>query len=81
MKSQSPLNKIYKKGFYGDFENKNEENLIKIKEVSNLSIFQIVKYKNSRVSINDLDIDGIKLSEKINSVTSKEKTRIFKRDE
>ena len=47
MKSQSPLNKIYKKGFYGDFENKNEENLIKIKEVSNLSIFQIVKYKNS----------------------------------
>ena len=30
MKSQSPLNEIYKKGLYGDYENKNEENLIKI---------------------------------------------------
>ena len=49
MKSQSPLNEIYKKGLYGDYENKNEENLIKIQEVSNLSIFQIVKYKNSNV--------------------------------
>ena len=57
MKSQSPLNEIYKKGLYGDYENKNEENLIKIQEVSNLSIFQIVKYKNSKVSTNDLDID------------------------
>ena len=28
MKSQSPLNKIYKKGFYGDFENKNEVTVI-----------------------------------------------------
>ena len=59
MKSQSPLNEIYKKGLYGDYENKNEENLIKIQEVSNLSIFQIVKYKNSKVSTNDLDVDGL----------------------
>ena len=77
MKSQSPLNEIYKKGLYGDYENKNEENLIKIQEVSNLSIFQIVKYKNSKVSTNDLDIDGLKLSEKINSVMTNGKTRIL----
>ena len=77
MKSQSPLNEIYKKGLYGDYENKNEENLIKIQEVSNLSIFQIVKYKNSKVSTNDLDIDGLKLSEKTNSVMTNGKTRIL----
>jgi heterotetrameric sarcosine oxidase gamma subunit len=77
MKSQSPLNEIYKKGLYGDYENKNEENLIKIQEVSNLSIFQIVKYKNSKVSTNDLDVDGLKLSEKTNSVMTNGKTRIL----
>ena len=77
MKSQSPLNEIYKKGLYGDYENKNEENLIKIKELSNLNIFQIVKYKNSKVSINDLDVDGLKLSEKTNFVLSNGKTRIL----
>jgi len=59
MKSRSPLNEIYKKGLYGDYENKNEENLIKIQEVSNLSIFQIVKYKNSKVSTNDLDVETL----------------------
>ena len=77
MKSQSPLNEIYKKGLYGDYENKNEENLIKIKELSNLNIFQIVKYKNSKVLTNDLDVDGLKLSEKTNSVMSNGKTRIL----
>ena len=77
MKSQSPLNEIYKKGLYGDYENKNEKSLIKIKEISNLNIFQIVKYKNSKVSINDLDIDEIKLSDKTNYVMSKGKTRIL----
>ena len=77
MKSQSPLYEIYKKGLYGDYENKNKKDLIKIKEGGSLNIFQIVKYKNSKVSTNDLDIDGLKLSEKTNLVISNGKTRIL----
>ena len=46
MKNQSPLQEIHKKGIYGDCDNKNEQDLLKVKEVSNLKILQIAKYKN-----------------------------------
>tara|TARA_B100001741_G_C16475378_1_gene562199 strand:+ start:83 stop:670 length:588 start_codon:yes stop_codon:yes gene_type:complete len=77
MKNQSPLYKIHKKGLYGDYENKNETNLLKIKEVSNLKIFQIAKYKISKVRISDLKIDGLELSEKANSIISNDRMRIL----
>ena len=43
----SPLNYIHKKGLFGNFDNKNDESLLKISENRNLLIVQIVKYKNS----------------------------------
>ena len=47
MTSISALNHIHKKGLFGNFEDKNEESLLKISENKNLLIVQIVKYKNS----------------------------------
>ena len=77
MKNHSPLQEIHKKGIYGDYDNKNEQDLLKVKEVSNLKILQIAKYKNSTISITDLKIDGLVLSDKPNAVVSNKETRIL----
>ena len=77
MKNQSPLQTIHRKGLYGDYDNKNELDLIKVKEVNNLKILQIAKYKNSSISTNDLKIDDLVLSDKANSVVSNKETRIL----
>jgi len=44
-------------------KDKNENNLLKISENKNLLIVQIVKYKNSTVSYESFDIDGLKLKD------------------
>ena len=77
MTSISALNHIHKKGLFGDYDNKNELDLLKVKEVNNLKILQIVKYKNSTISITDLKIDGLVLSDKPNAVVSNKETRIL----
>ena len=51
MTSKSPLQYVHKKGFFGDYEDKDEENLIKISEAKNLLIVQIAKYKKSNVAL------------------------------
>ena len=61
MTSVSALNHIHKTGLFGNYENKNEENLLKVLEVKNMLIVQIVQYKNSTVSIENIDIDSLKL--------------------
>ena len=61
MTSISPLANVLLKGLYGDYEGKNENNLVKIKEIKNLLIVQIVQYKNSSSQIKDIQIDGLKI--------------------
>ena len=57
MSNVSSLSFVHKKGLFGDFENKDENNLIKIKEIININLFQIVKYKNSNENISNFKID------------------------
>ena len=77
MTSISALNHIHKKGLFGNFEDINEESLLKISENKNLLIVQIVKYKNSSISIEDLNIDGLKLKNESLNVISNNDTRIL----
>ena len=77
MTSISALNHIHKKGLFGNFEDKNEESLLKISENKNLLIVQIVKYKNSSISIKDLNVDGLKLRNEALNVISNDNTRIL----
>ena len=77
MTSISALNHIHKTGLFGNHENKNEENLIKVSEIKNLLIVQIVQYKNSTVSIENIDIDSLKLKNEPLSVVSNNDTRIL----
>ena len=77
MTSISALNHIHKKGLFGNFEDKNEESLLKISENKNLLIVQIVKYKNSSISIEDINVDGLKLRNEALNVISNDNTRIL----
>ena len=77
MTSISALENIYKKGLFGDHEDKNENKLIKIKERKNLLIVQIVQYKNSSVLIKEIDIDGLNLTNEVLKVSSNSETRIL----
>ena len=77
MTSISALENIHKKGLFGDHENKNDDSLIKVSERKNLIIFQIVQYKNSSISIKDINIEGLNLNDEALKVSSNSDTRIL----
>jgi len=73
----SALSHVHKKGLFGNHENKNEANLLKISEIKNLLIVQIVQYKSSKVSFENIDIESLKLKNEPLSVVSDNDTRIL----
>ncbi len=73
----SALSNIHAKGQFGDCEGKNENDTLKISEIKNLLIVQIVQYKNSLVSFEGIDIDGLKLKNEPLTVMFNETTRIM----
>jgi len=77
MTSLSALVHIHKTGLFGNYENKNEKSLLKISEIKDLLIVQIVQYKNSTVSLESMNIDSLKLKNETLSVVSNNDTRIL----
>ena len=77
MTSISALQNIHKKGFFGDYEDKDQGEVIKISEIKNLLIVQIVQYKNSSFSINDIKIDGLNLTNEVLKVSYNNDTRVL----
>ena len=77
MSSISALANVHLKGQFGDYEGKNENNLLKISEIKNLLIVQIVQYKNSIVSIDNIDIDGLKFKDEPLRVVNNDNTRLL----
>ncbi|MDC0428511.1 sarcosine oxidase [Candidatus Pelagibacter sp.] len=73
----SALANVHSTGQFGDHESKDENNLLRISEIKNLLIVQIVKYKNSKVSFENIDIDDLKLKDKPLSVINNKDTRIL----
>ena len=73
----SALANVHSSGQFGDHEGKNENNLLKISETKNLLIVQIVQYKNSTVSFETIDVDGLKFKDKPLSVSNNKDTRIL----
>ena len=77
MTFKSALENVHQKGLFGDHENKNEQSLIKISEIKNLLIVQIVQYKNSKMSLKDINIDGLSFNNKPLKVNCNNETRIL----
>ena len=71
----SALANVHSSGKFGDHEGKN--NLLKISEIKNLLMVQIVHYKSSKISFENIDIDGLKLKDEPLNVISNKDTRIL----
>ncbi len=76
MKQISSLNNVHQNGKFGDIENKNERDLLKISELKNVLIFQLVQYKNSSSDISNIKIDNLELPSTLKS-SSNSDTRIL----
>ena len=73
----SPLQNIHSEGSYGNFENKTENELLKISELKNLLIVQIVQYKNSSIKINDIKLNNLQFVNEAQRVVANENLRIL----
>ncbi len=73
----SALNNVHTKGQFGDFEGKDDNNLLSISETNNLLIVQIVQYKSSNSSLDNMQVDGLNLRDNPSLVSSNDNTRIL----
>jgi len=73
----SALQNVHVEGSFGNFENKSENELLKIKELKNLLIVQIVQYKNSSIKIDDINFNNLKFVNQSQTVVSNENIRVL----
>ena len=77
MSSISALNASHNKGLFGDHEGKNDDELLKVSELSDFLIIQIVKYKSSLTAIENIKIDNLSLKDEALRINCNANTRIL----
>ena len=71
----SALQFDHKIGLFGDHEDK--QDLLKISEIKNLSIFQVAKHRKSEVQSNQIKIDGLSLPQENPLISANKNIRIL----
>ena len=71
----SALQFDHKIGLFGNHEDK--QDLLKISEIKNLSIFQVAKFRKSEVQSNQIKIDGLSLPQENPLISANENLRIL----
>ena len=61
----SPLNSVHLAGDHGNFKNKNADEIINIKELTNFKIFQIVKFKKNKKNIENYKLSDLNFPNKL----------------
>ena len=77
MSSISALNVTHNKGLFGDHEGKNDNELLKVSELKDFLIIQIVKYKSSLTAIENIKIDNLSLKNEALNISCNTNTRIL----
>jgi len=77
MISISALRDVHIKGLFGDHEGKKESELLRLSELKDFLIVQIVKYKRSSIPNRDLKIDNLNLNDEVLTVHCNSNTRIL----
>ena len=77
MSSISALNATHIKGLFGDYEEKNDDELLKVSELSDFLIIQIVKYKSSITTIENIKLDDLNLKNEALNISCNTNTRIL----
>jgi len=77
MTAITALESIHKKGIFGNHQKKREKELIQISEVKKLTIIQVFNYKKSKIKLDEILIDKLKLPLRNLEVSSNKETRIL----
>lgn len=72
----SPLQNTHIKGLFGDYQEKNEGNLLKIREITDVNIYQVVQYKKSSVATSNIQLGSINLPTNAAEVSVDGQTRV-----
>ena len=73
----SALKNTHTKGLFGDYEGKNDNELLKVSELSDFLIVQIVKYSSSLTTIENIKLDDLSLKNEALNISSNTNTRIL----
>jgi len=73
----SALKNTHIKGLFGDYEGKNDNELLKVSELSDFLIIQIVKYSSSSKTVENIKLDGLGLKNEALNISCNTSTRIL----
>ena len=73
----SALKNTHIKGLFGDYQEKNDNDLLKISELSDYLIIQIVKYNSSAITIENIKLDDLNLKNETLNISCNTNTRVL----